>query len=69
MAQNVVWYIFVNPPCEHENNVCSVVAITNRCELYPVDECYFFLIFIYLAGSGLSCGVSSQSYGFPSRHV
>ena len=47
MAQNVVRYIFVNLPCEHENNVCSVEAIIKRCELYPVDECYFFYIYLF----------------------
>ena len=57
VAQNVAWYIFVNLPFEYENNVCSVVAIIHRCELYPVDECYFFLIFIYLAVLGLSFGI------------
>ena len=47
VAQNVVWYIFVNLPHEHENNVCSVVAIIHRCELYPVDQCYFFNIYLF----------------------
>ena len=55
VAQNVVWYIFVNLPCEHENNVCSVVAIIHRCELYPVHKCYF--LNIYLAVLCLSCSM------------
>ena len=47
VAQNVAWCIFVNLPGEHENNVCSVVAIIRRCELYPVDECYVFNIHLF----------------------
>ena len=39
--------IFVNLPCEHENNVCSVVAIIHRCELYPVHKCYFLNIYLF----------------------
>ena len=42
-----MWYIFVNLLCEHENNVCSAIAIIHRCELYPVDQRYFLNICLF----------------------
>ena len=41
-----MWQIFVNLPCEHEDKVCSAVAIIHRCALYPVDESYFVVVVI-----------------------
>ena len=70
VTQNVVWHISVNLPCEHENNMCSVVAIIHRCELYPGNECYFFkYLFIWpcwvlVVAYGIfiaSCGISGCS--------